>query len=173
MRTIIKLASLSVLPFVAASTSKAEGVKVDMHQISAEGVGASMGALDLAESAQGLSISGQLTNLTAGEHGFHIHEKPNCGPGEKDGKVSPGIAAGSHFDPKATKKHAGPDGNGHLGDLPKLVVSADGKISIVAPHLKLADVKAHALVIHEGGDNYSDAPEAGGGGKRIACGVIE
>ena len=68
---------------------------------------------------------------------------------------------------------AGPDGTGHLGDLPKLVVTADGKISVVAPHLKLADVKSRALVIHEGGDNYSDTPELGGGGKRIACGVIE
>ena len=173
MRIIVKLAGLAILPLMAASALAAEGTKVDMHQISAEGVGATMGVLNLMENAQGLSISGQLTNLAAGEHGFHIHEKPNCGPGEKDGKVSPGIAAGSHFDPKATKKHAGPGGNGHLGDLPKLVVAADGKISVLAPQLKLADVKAHALVIHEGGDNYSDAPEAGGGGKRIACGVIE
>ena len=172
MRTIFKIAGLALLPFVTPATS-AEGIKVEMHQISAEGVGATMGTLNLAESAQGLSISGQLTNLPAGEHGFHIHEKPNCGPGEKDGKVSPGIAAGGHLDPKATKKHAGPEGSGHLGDLPKLVASTDGKINVVAPHLNLADVKAHALIIHEGGDNYSDAPEAGGGGKRIACGVIE
>lgn len=173
MTTISKLAGLALLPLLAASTASAEGIKVDMHQISAEGVGASMGALNLTESAQGLTISGQLTNLSAGEHGFHIHEKPNCGPGDKDGKAAAGIAAGPHLDPKATKKHAGPEGSGHLGDLPKLVVTADGKVSVVAPHLKLADVKSRALVIHEGGDNYSDTPELGGGGKRIACGVIE
>ena len=173
MRTIIRVASFAVLPVMAACSPSADGTKVEMHQISAEGVGASMGTLNVAETAQGLSINGQLTNLSPGEHGFHIHEKPNCGPGEKDGKASAGIAAGSHLDPKATKKHAGPDGTGHLGDLPKLVVTADGKISVVAPHLKLADVKSRALVIHEGGDNYSDTPELGGGGKRIACGVIE
>ena len=172
MKQILKFAGLCFLPLVLVTAARAEAVKVDIHQITAEGVGQSIGSLDLSESAQGLAITGQLTNVPAGEHGFHIHEKPDCGPGEKDGKVAPGIAAGGHLDPKSTKKHAGPDGSGHLGDLPKFVASADGKVSLVAPHLKLADVKAHAIVIHEGGDNYSDTPEAGGGGKRIACGVI-
>jgi len=39
--------------------------------------------------------------------------------------------------------------------------------------LKLEDVAGRALVIHEGGDNYSDTPKPlGGGGVRMACGVI-
>ena len=28
-------------------------------------------------------------------------------------------------------------------------------------------------MIHSGGDNYSDEPKLGGGGARVACGVIE
>ena len=43
----------------------------------------------------------------------------------------------------------------------------------LAPRFKLSELKGHALVIHAGGDNYSDTPEKlGGGGARIACGVI-
>ena len=64
----------------------------------------------------------KLKGLTPGEHGFHLHEKDSCGPGEKDGKPAAGIAAGGHYDPAATKAHKGPGGGGHKGDLPKLVV---------------------------------------------------
>jgi Cu-Zn family superoxide dismutase len=35
-------------------------------------------------------------------------------------------------------------------------------------------VKGKALMIHAGGDNYADQPKPlGGGGDRIACGVIQ
>ncbi len=36
----------------------------------------------------------------------------------------------------------------------------------------LADIQGRAIVIHEGGDNYTDSPENGGGKGRIACGVV-
>ena len=37
-----------------------------------------------------------------------------------------------------------------------------------------AELKGKALMIHEAGDNYADEPKPlGGGGGRIACGVIE
>jgi len=65
--------------------------------------------------------------------------------------------------------------SGHLGDLPALKVAADGtaKVTVVAPRLKLADVQGRAIMVHAGGDNYSDSPKPlGGGGDRIACGVI-
>jgi Cu-Zn family superoxide dismutase len=45
---------------------------------------------------------------------------------------------------------------------------------VLAPRLKVRDVKNRALMIHAGGDNYSDQPAAlGGGGARIACGVAK
>ncbi len=83
--------------------------------------------------------------------------------------------AGAHLDPAHTGIHAGPYGNGHLGDLPVLIVDADGKatLPLLSPRLKVADVSGHALMIHAGGDNYHDTPKPlGGGGARIACGVI-
>jgi len=86
------------------------------------------------------------------------------------------LAAGGHYDPLQTNKHEGPYGNGHLGDLPALYADQDGKASlpIVAPRLKTTDVRGRSLMIHAGGDNYADVPEKlGGGGSRMACGVIE
>lgn len=87
-----------------------------------------------------------------------------------------GLAAGGHFDPGHAGKHLGPAGAGHKGDLPALSVADDGKATkvVVAPNLKLADIAGHAIVIHAGGDNYLDDPKPlGGGGARIACGVVK
>jgi len=45
---------------------------------------------------------------------------------------------------------------------------------LVVPHLTVADVKGRSIMIHAGGDNYSDQPAPlGGGGARIACGVAK
>ncbi|MFO1350713.1 MAG: superoxide dismutase family protein [Gammaproteobacteria bacterium] len=117
-----------------------------------------------------------MTGLTAGEHGFHVHTNPDCGAAEKDGKKVAGLAAGGHFDPAGTNAHKGPhDNTGHQGDLPVLVVNADGTTTtpVLAARLKEADLKGRSLMIHGGGDNYSDQPKPlGGGGARVACGVI-
>ena len=44
---------------------------------------------------------------------------------------------------------------------------------MIAPRLSMKDLPRRALVIHEAGDNQSDQPKPnGGGGERIACGVI-
>jgi hypothetical protein len=56
------------------------------------------------------------------------------------------------------------------------LVGADGKatLPVLAPRLKVADIKGKSLMIHAGGDNYSDAPAPlGGGGARVACGVVK
>ncbi len=85
------------------------------------------------------------------------------------------MAAGGHLDPSKTTQHLGPySDQGHLGDLPALIVDKDGNANLpmLAPRLKIADILNHSLMIHAGGDNYSDNPTLGGGGARIACGVI-
>jgi Cu-Zn family superoxide dismutase len=94
----------------------------------------------------------------------------------KDGKHVAALAAGGHYDPLKTGKHEGPYGKGHLGDLPALYVGSDGKATmpVVSPRLKVSDLKGRSLMIHAGSDNYSDYPEPlGGGGARVACGVIQ
>ncbi len=116
----------------------------------------------------GLLLSPNLKGLTPGVHGFHVHQHPSCDHGSMD--------AGAHLDPSNTGKHLGPyNDKGHLGDLPALTVNSDGvaNLPVVAPRLKTADIKEHALMIHVGGDNYSDNPKLGGGGDRFACGVVK
>jgi Cu-Zn family superoxide dismutase len=57
-----------------------------------------------------------------------------------------------------------------------LTVDASGKATkaVMAPHLIVANVKGRSIMIHAGGDNYSDQPAPlGGGGARIACGVAK
>ena len=128
-----------------------------------------MGVVKVTESPYGLLITPQLNGLTSGAHGLHFHEHHSCAHG--------GMAAGGHLDPKNTYKHLGPyDTKGHLGDIPVLIVNNNGSASLplLAPKLKFSDILGHTLMIHAGGDNYSDSPQAlGGGGERIACGLVK
>ncbi len=86
------------------------------------------------------------------------------------------FCAGGHLGPAKTGRHGEPWGDGHLGDLPGLVVLGDGQATypVLAPRLTLDDVKRRSLMIHVGGDNHADHPAPlGGGGARLACGVID
>ena len=136
-----------------------------------------IGEIRISQSKHGAVFTPKLQGLKAGIYGFHIHENPSCAAAEnQEGKRAAGMAAGGHWDPKKTKAHKGPwDDNGHLGDLPALAVAENGDVQpVVAPRLKnINTLRGHALMIHAGGDNYSDQPATlGGGGARMACGVI-
>lgn len=161
---------------VAGMPAQAEELIIPMHLIDSEGVGSAIGTVKASSSPYGTILTPELKDLTPGLHGFHIHQNPDCSPGEKGGKKVPGLAAGGHYDPAGTGRHAGPYENGHLGDLPALYVDSEGRADhpVLAPRLKLPDLKGRSLMIHAGGDNYSDTPKKlGGGGARMACGVIK
>ncbi len=172
--------SRSVL-FLAASTlcfslAAQADITVPMNKVDEQGVSAQVGQVVISESPYGVVFSPSLAGLPPGVHGFHVHENPNCGPKEKDGKMVPALAAGGHYDPAASKHHGLPWGDGHLGDLPALYVDAQGNAAtpVLAPRLKLADVTSRSLMIHAGGDNHADHPAPlGGGGARLFCGVIQ
>jgi len=142
---------------------------IPIQLVSATGQGQSIGTITAEDSMCGVLLTPNLTGLPPGVHGFHIHVKPDCGDN--------GMAAGGHLDPAITNQHDGPyNKHGHLGDLPVLIVNQDGTATLptLAPRFKLATIIGHAFMIHAGGDNYSDTPEKlGGGGARIACGVIK
>jgi superoxide dismutase, Cu-Zn family len=159
------------------ATAQADSAKANVTVVSDSGTGPTLGTVTFTDSKWGLLVTPDLSGLSAGVHGFHIHAKPACGPAENEGKMAAGFAAGGHLDPAQSKKHLGPyEPDGHLGDLPPLIVAADGKatLPVLAPRLSVKDVTNHSIMIHEGGDNYSDQPKPlGGGGARIACGVIQ
>ena len=105
-------------------------VVVKINLVNEQGVGKDIGTITAADSEFGLILTPKLSDLTAGMHGFHVHDKPDCSHAMKDGKAVSALAAGGHYDPTNTGKHEGPYGNGHLGDLPALYVAADGKATL-------------------------------------------
>jgi Cu-Zn family superoxide dismutase len=168
---MILLKSMAVVAGLSiASLALADTATVNLYKTAKDGErGDSVGTITLTDTQYGVLITPNLKNLTPGWHGFHLHVNPSCANG--------GEAAGPHFDPKPTNKHLGPyNTSGHLGDLPALSVQDDGTDNqpVTAPRLTVTELKGHSLMIHAGGDNYSDAPmPLGGGGARIACGIVK
>ena len=151
-------------------------ITVQMSAVDEKGIGKSVGQVTVSETPYGVVFSPSLAGLSPGLHGFHVHEIPNCESREKDGKMVPALAAGGHYDPAASKRHGLPWGDGHLGDLPALFADAMGNANnpVLAPRLKIADVMGRSLMVHAGGDNHADHPAPlGGGGARMACGVMQ
>jgi superoxide dismutase, Cu-Zn family len=177
--TLIAMCCLLVTGFLFGRTrmAGAASAMATINAISTTGVGARLGTVTFADTAGGLLITPKLSGLPPGGHGFHIHEMGNCGPGTNEGKPAAGFAAAGHYDPGHTKKHLGPFSTvGHRGDLPVLVVDAQGNAAqpVTAPHLKVSAIRGRSIMIHAGGDDYSDSPKPlGGGGARIACGIIQ
>lgn len=142
--------------------------------------GTSLGAVQLVELNGRLNVIGKFHGLTVGFHGFHIHENGEC-----VGSSNPPFAsAGGHL------RAAGDSHPGHAGDMPVLLIGADGtaQASFTTDRVKLADVldsNGAALIIHAAPDNYANIPiryapsgpdattlATGDSGGRVACGVI-
>lgn len=162
------------LALSAASYANHHEKTVTMNKLQS---GESIGSIVVSDyDDDGVVFTPNLKGLTPGLHGFHVHENGDCSPAMKDGKSVLGGAAGGHFDPENTGKHSVPwSEKGHEGDLPTLYVDENGQAThpVFAPELELDDIEGRAIMIHANGDNYSDSPKPlGGGGARVACGVI-
>lgn len=171
----MKISLLFIMGLFFNLSAFAAELLVPMNKVDAAGIAMTVGNIRIVETPYGIVLYPSLKGLTPGLHGFHVHEKPSCAPADKEGVMVPALGAGGHFDPQATKRHGESWGDGHLGDLPALYVAEDGSAShpVLAPRLKLSDIKNRSLMIHAGGDNRSDQPAPlGGGGARVVCGVI-
>lgn len=168
-KSLIFAAVLSALPLAAVAD-----IVVPMNLVDEKGMGSAAGQVTISESRFGLVFTPALNGLTPGLHGFHVHQNADCSPKEKEGKMVAALAAGGHYDPEKSDRHGTPWGDGHLGDLPPLFVDLNGNASqpVLAPRLKISDVKGRSLMIHVSGDNHADHPAPlGGGGARMVCGV--
>jgi Cu-Zn family superoxide dismutase len=146
------------------------------HAKIANAQGKEIGSAKITSTADGVKISVKVSDLTAGDHGIHIHNVGKCeGPGF--------TTAGGHFNP--TSAHHGTkntqDPHPHLGDLQNLVVTDKGKgdATFMVTGVTLGDGPnslfhdgGTSLVIHAKADDYTSDP-SGNSGDRIACGVIE
>lgn len=136
--------------------------------------GKTYGIVSFEDSPYGLVIQPKLHGLDPGPHAAHVHENPDCSADE-NGMLAG--AAGDHYDPGATGVHAGPYADGHLGDLPNLIVEPNGmaRLAVLAPRVTVADLRGRSLMIHSGADRYDQYGEHmhGKGGPRMYCGVIK
>lgn len=124
------------------------------------------GRLALKQTKDGVKITGQVRNLTPGEHGFHIHEFGDL-------RAPDGSSAGGHFNPDG-HEHGGPDSEKrHAGDLGNITANEEGvaKVDILAKGLKLHFIIGRSFVVHAGKDDLSSQP-SGDAGPRVAVGVV-
>lgn len=171
----MKMHVVFLLGIGLSAPASADELTIEMNKVATDGVKESIGTVTVTDTAYGARFAPDLNGLGPGLHGFHIHQNPSCEPADKDGETVAGLGAGGHFDPFDSGKHAGPYGAGHLGDLPPVYVDDAGRAShpVVAPRVNTANLKGRSLMIHAEGDNYSDDPKPlGGGGARVACGVM-
>ena len=128
------------------------------------------GKVTFTQDGDRVRVNANVSGLKPGaEHGFHIHEKGDCGSGD-------GMSTGGHFNPDG-KPHGPQDAAHHDGDMPALVADSYGNAS-ASFNLKGVAVEtgAHALVgkgliVHRDPDDYKTQP-TGNAGPRIACAVI-
>lgn len=167
--------AVAVLLGLPPAAALADKVSITLDAVDANGSGAALGTIVAEDTRHGAVFTPNLAGLQPGIHGFHVHVNPSCAPKEQDGKKVPALSAGGHYDPSQSGRHEGPWGDGHLGDLPALFVTADGKATypVLAPRLRVSDLAGRSLMVHAGGDNHADHPEKlGGGGVRIGCGIV-
>ncbi len=131
------------------------------------------GAVEIARIEEGLQITATLVGAKAGNHGIHIHEKGDCGAEDAS-------SAGGHFNP-GHSRHGGSNSLlRHRGDLGNVLVTEDGRGTLVLTLPKTGDKKVDegldfigkAVVVHASEDDLKSQP-AGASGGRIACGVID
>src|SRR5438128_12460046 len=128
------------------------------------------GTVTFTEVADGVQVHAELTGLTPGKHGVHVHEFGDCSAVDAS-------SAGAHFNP-TNQPHAGPDtGARHEGDMGNIEADASGgaKLDYVDRQISLTNdaksVIGRSVVVHAKPDDLKTQP-SGDSGARIACGVI-
>jgi Cu-Zn family superoxide dismutase len=117
-----------------------------------------------------VEITGEVSGLTPGLHGFHIHEFGDLTDTDM------GKHAGGHFNP-TNMPHGGPnDEKRHAGDLGNLEAGQDGKAVV-----KMLDgvillngppsILGRGIIVHADPDDLKTQPTGNAGG-RVAVGVI-
>ncbi|KAG0468486.1 hypothetical protein HPP92_017814 [Vanilla planifolia] len=120
------------------------------------------------------TVTGTLSGLKPGLHGFHVHALGDTTNGC--------LSTGAHFNP-AGKEHGAPeDENRHAGDLGNVIVGEDGtaKVDVTDSQIPLSgpnSIIGRAVVVHADPDDLGKgghelSKSTGNAGGRLACGII-
>jgi Cu-Zn family superoxide dismutase len=127
------------------------------------------GTLTFTREGTGMKVSGRISGLAAGTHGFHIHEFGDCSAADFS-------SAGGHYNPTG-HQHSGPaDAKRHIGDMGNIEAGADGVATVDYTDERLRFEGAHGIlgrgvIVHANPDDFKTQPTGNAGG-RVACGVI-
>jgi len=127
------------------------------------------GTVIFAKSGQAMRVIAEVSNLTPGSHGFHIHEFGDC-------RAADGSSAGGHFNP-GKSSHGSPNTDPrHVGDLGNIVADESGvgklDMQVAGPELEGPNgIIGRSIIVHADPDDMQTQP-AGKSGARLACGVI-
>ena len=117
-----------------------------------------------------VDVKVHLTGVPPGVHGFHVHDKGDCGDN--------GNAAGGHFNPAASPHGAPSAASHHAGDFGNVTANSNGVVdtSFNTRSITVEDgsksVVGHAVILHASPDDLTTQP-TGNAGARIACGVVQ
>src|SRR5215831_8902546 len=150
----------------AKSAASSKGISV-LHPTAGNKVS---GTVTFTPVADGVQVHAEITGLTPGKHGFHVHEFGDCSGADAS-------SAGAHFNP-TNQPHAGPDAAArHEGDMGNVEADSSGKATLeyVDHQISLTNdqqsVIGRSVVVHAKADDLKSQP-AGDSGARVACGVI-
>jgi Cu-Zn family superoxide dismutase len=166
MKTILSVLLLLLISSSLALAGDATKAIAVLHPTAGNNVA---GIVTFTAFGDNVKVVADITGLTPGKHGFHIHEFGDC----SDPKAA---SAGGHFNP-GHKQHGAPDSSErHAGDLGNIEADASGKAHLESTDsvMKLngADsIVGHAVIVHEKADDLKTQPTGDAGG-RVACGVI-
>ena len=128
--------------------------------------GTAVGTVETQPRSGGTYVRVEVQGMPMGEHGLHLHAVGRC-----DGPAFQ--SAGPHWNPAGKQHgHLNPQG-AHLGDLPNLMVSANGhgRLVFLVNGQISGDADGTSLVVHAKPDDYRTDP-SGNSGDRIACAVL-
>ena len=157
---------------VAPAPSRPDRAVAQIGEVDGSGVSGSVEFVDLGGAVE---VRYNLSGLSAGEHGFHVHQYGDCGA---DSTGTPAGAAGGHFNPLSSPHGAPSDARTarHAGDLGNVEVDAGGnaigtRVDSVLAFSGPTSVVGKALVVHGGRDDLESQP-SGDAGARVGCGVV-
>lgn len=170
MQPVIPLTSADLNDVCGTFTDPITAI-VDLSVIGGQGI---TGVVVLTQvDAERLEIVYDIQGLSAGMHGFHVHDEADF----TDGCSS----TGSHYNP-AGFSHAGPSAvERHVGDLGNIIAvsgrAAGTLLDTVAKLYGPASILGRAIVLHADADDlglggHSDSLTTGHAGGRLACGAI-
>lgn len=172
MRTIT-VAALGALALAGCTKGMDAGAPVANGRTAAASLrtaaGADAGRATVSEVAGGLRFTADVNGLPPGTHGIHVHTVGACDAPDF-------TTAGPHWNPTAMKHGSMNPAGPHKGDLPNLLVGADGRgtVAMTVPGATwdgLMDADGAAMVVHAGADDLMTDPSGNSGG-RVACGVF-